>query len=208
MGGSRSRSRGGRRCAARGVGDREEDAGPVGEHAVLQALPRRPAARGRGLGAEFDTRPCRLPQLRGVPVFEVDLPANSARKEAALRKRFGRVPDGVTLVPVDWEAQDFRTFVVWEAVTQYLTEPAVRRTLAQLGDLAPGSRLAFTHVRKDFLDGKEFYGVRSAYDDFVVKWRLRRFGLEPGEVAGLTNVDSAYIARYLDVSTAYIGKGF
>jgi methyltransferase (TIGR00027 family) len=150
------------------------------------------------LGAGFDTRAYRLPELRGIPVYEVDLPASTARKTAALRKRFGRVPDGVTLVPVDFETQDFRqelgrhgftggqkTFVVWEAVTQYLTEPAVRHTLEHLADVAPGSRLAFTYLRQDFLDGTEFYGARAAYDDFVVKWRLWRFGLHPGEVAGL-----------------------
>ncbi|WP_206791930.1 SAM-dependent methyltransferase [Amycolatopsis sp. MtRt-6] len=150
------------------------------------------------LGAGFDTRAYRLPPLRGIPVYEVDLPANVTRKEAALRKHFGRVPVGVTLVPVDFETQQLRaelarhgftggrkTFVVWEAVTQYLTEPAVRHTLAQLTDLGPGSRLAFTYVRKDFLDGEEFYGARAAHDDFVTKWRLWRFGLRPGDVAGL-----------------------
>jgi O-methyltransferase involved in polyketide biosynthesis len=33
----------------------------------------------------------------------VDLPANTARKTTTLRRQFGRVPDGVTLVPVDFE---------------------------------------------------------------------------------------------------------
>ncbi|MEQ0565208.1 class I SAM-dependent methyltransferase [Amycolatopsis sp. NEAU-NG30] len=60
------------------------------------------------LGAGFDTRAYRLPQLRGIPVYEVDLPAGTTRKAAALRKHFGRIPDGVTLVPVDFETQDFR----------------------------------------------------------------------------------------------------
>jgi methyltransferase (TIGR00027 family) len=150
------------------------------------------------LGAGFDTRAYRLPELRGIPVCEVDLPAGTARKSAALRKQFGRIPDGVTLVPVDFETQDLReelgrhgfaggqkTFVVWEAVTQYLTEAAVRRTLEHLTDVAPGSRLGFTYLRRDFLDGTHSYGARAAYDDFVVKRRLWRFGLHPGEVAGL-----------------------
>ncbi|WP_439381117.1 SAM-dependent methyltransferase [Amycolatopsis lexingtonensis] len=170
-------------CRKRYVDDQLLDAAAEGLDAVVV------------LGAGFDTRACRL---RGIPVFEVDLPANTARKAAALRRRFGRIPEDVTLVPVDFETQDFReelrrhglaggrkTFVVWEAVTQYLTEPAVRRTLEQLADLAPGSRLAFTYIRKDFLDGEEFYGARAAYEDFVVKWRLWRFGLAPGEVEGL-----------------------
>ena len=149
------------------------------------------------LGAGFDTRACRLPALSEIPVFEVDLPANIDRKRAALTKALGRVPDNVTLVPIDFETQNLadtlaqhgypggRTFFIWEAVTQYLTEDGVRRTLDVLATASAGSRLAFTYVRKDFLDGKQFYGARAAYNDFVVKRRLWRFGLEPGDVAGL-----------------------
>jgi O-methyltransferase involved in polyketide biosynthesis len=40
-------------------------------------------------------------------------------------------------------------------VTQYLTEPGVRKTLDFLARAAGGSRLAFTYVRKDFLEGKD-----------------------------------------------------
>jgi methyltransferase (TIGR00027 family) len=150
------------------------------------------------LGAGFDTRAYRVPGLDGIPVWELDLPANIARKEAALRRCFGRVPDGVTLVPVDFETQDLqqeltrhgyrlgsRTFVAWEAVTQYLTEAGVRRTLEHLAHTGPGSRLAFTYLRKDFLDGVTTFGADVAYQDFVVKRRLWRFGLDPEQVAGL-----------------------
>ncbi|MDX3192270.1 SAM-dependent methyltransferase [Streptomyces sp. MN03-5084-2B] len=148
------------------------------------------------LGAGFDTRACRLPALRGLPVFEVDLPANTTRKEAALRKAFGRVPDGITLVGVDFETQDLadelgkhghrtarRTFFIWEAVTQYLTEAGVRRTLDVLSAAPAGSGLAFTYLRQDFLDGTASYGAQAAYEDFVVKRRLWRFGLQPDGVA-------------------------
>ena len=94
------------------------------------------------LGAGYDTRAYRLPELGGIPICEVDLPTNIARKAAALRRCFGRVPPGVTLLPVDFETDDLaerldhegfnagaRTVYVWEAVTQYLTEPAVRQTM-------------------------------------------------------------------------------
>ena len=37
------------------------------------------------LGAGYDTRAYRLNELSGIPICEVDLPANIARKEAALR---------------------------------------------------------------------------------------------------------------------------
>ncbi|HEY3468471.1 MAG TPA: SAM-dependent methyltransferase, partial [Amycolatopsis sp.] len=147
------------------------------------------------LGAGFDTRAYRLPALGGIPVFEVDLPSNTARKEAALRRAFGSATKPVTLVPVDFETQDLaeelaahgyrsgaQTFFVWEAVTQYLTEAAVRRTLDVLAAAPPGSGLAFTYLRKDFLDGTETYGARAAYDEFVVRDGLWKFGLHPDEV--------------------------
>ncbi|ADJ47503.1 O-methyltransferase [Amycolatopsis mediterranei S699] len=154
------------------------------------------------LGAGFDTRAYRLSALHGIPVYEVDLPANIARKEAALRKAFGRLPESVTLVPVDFETQDLaeelaehgyrsaqRTFFIWEAVTQYLTETAVRRTLDVLSAAPPGSGLTFTYIRQDFLDGTTSYGAQAAHDEFVVKRRLWHFGLHPGEVA-------AFLAGY------------
>ncbi|MDA3624047.1 SAM-dependent methyltransferase [Saccharopolyspora sp. WRP15-2] len=161
------------------------------------------AAAGDGLdavvvlGAGFDTRAHRLPFLDGTPFYEVDLPENIARKRAALQKLYGKVPDQVTLVPLDFESQDLagalaergwdagqRTFFVWEAVTQYLTEVAVRRTFDFLETARTGSRLVFTYVRKDFLDGREMYGAEAAHREYVADSELWRFGWEPEEVAG------------------------
>jgi methyltransferase (TIGR00027 family) len=55
------------------------------------------------LGAGYDTRACRLPELAGIPVCEVDLPGNIARRAAALRRCFGRVPPDIRLLAVDFE---------------------------------------------------------------------------------------------------------
>ena len=95
-----------------------------------------------------------------IPVFEVDLPVNIARKEAAVQRAIGAVPASVHLVPLDFERDDLittlaghgyrpdaRTFFIWEGVTQYLTENAVRATLGALRAAAGGSRLVFTYVR-------------------------------------------------------------
>ena len=129
------------------------------------------------LGAGYDTRAYRLPELAAIPVCEVDLPGNIARKAAALRRCFGRVPPGVRLLAVDFETDslaerldregfgpDKRIFYIWEGVTPYLTEPAVRKTMSHLAYAAPGSRLVFTFIRKDFLDGEEMYGARGIYE--------------------------------------------
>ncbi|MFE0020822.1 SAM-dependent methyltransferase [Amycolatopsis sp. NPDC059021] len=154
------------------------------------------------LGAGFDTRAYRLPALAAIPVYEVDLPANIDRKRAALIQALGHIPGNVTLVPIDFETQNLadtlalhgytaqrRTFFVWEAVTQYLTEDGVRRTFDVLATAPTGSQLVFTYVRQDFLDGTTRYGAEAAYAEFVVKRQLWRFGMTPGHVA-------AFLAEY------------
>ncbi|WP_216902109.1 SAM-dependent methyltransferase [Nocardia alni] len=145
------------------------------------------------LGAGFDTRGYRLVAPRGIPDFEVDMPVNIEAK----RKRMP-VPRHVTLVPIDFEAGDLsatlaaagyraadKTLFIWEGVTQYLTESAVRTTLGHLSGAAPGSRLGFTYVRKDFLDGTKDYDSPRTYRRFVAPDRLWRFGLNPADVGPL-----------------------
>jgi methyltransferase (TIGR00027 family) len=147
------------------------------------------------LGAGFDTRAYRLPGLATLPVFEVDSPENIAAKRASLQALYGRLPDAVRLVPIDFERQDLatalsdhgyraelKTFFVWEAVTQYLHEEAVRNTFDFLARAASGSRLVFTYIRKDFLDGVELYGAAPTYQRFRVKQQLWHFGLDPEQV--------------------------
>ena len=144
------------------------------------------------LGAGLDTRAYRLVPP-GIPVFEVDLPANVADKRARLV-----IPDAVTLVPIDFEQESLqallaaygylprtRTVFVWEGVTQYLTESAVRRTLEVLAEAGSGSRLVFTYVRADFLDGTDDYGSEVLYRRFVAKDPLWHFGMRPEEVGAL-----------------------
>ena len=143
------------------------------------------------LGAGFDTRPYRLPALSGLPVWEIDQHENSKAKKSRLRKLFGAIPSNVKFVPVDFDQDDLAsilaaqgfsankpTFFIWEAVTQYLTEQGVRATFDWLAKAAPGSRLVFTYVRKNFLDGKVLYGWESGYRRFVAS-KVWLFGMEP-----------------------------
>ncbi|MBB5137445.1 methyltransferase (TIGR00027 family) [Thermocatellispora tengchongensis] len=175
------------------------------------------------LGTGLDTRAYRLVAPAGAAAFEVDLPANIAMKGERLREIYGGTPGGVTLVPLDFETHDLGhalttnglrpelpMILVWEAVTQYLTEDGVRRTLSALAGAAPGSRFIFTYVLRDFLDGVRFYGAEKAHREFVAKRGIWRLGLAPGEVADLLaeygwaereQVGAAeYLARYVKPS--------
>jgi methyltransferase (TIGR00027 family) len=149
------------------------------------------------LGAGLDTRAYRLAHRSDIPVFEVDLPVNIERKKATVRRVLGGLPPSVRLVPVDFERDDlaaelekhnfhanFRTFFIWEGVTQYLTEDAVRATFCYLQTAAAGSRLVFTYVQRDFIDGENLYGANSTYRRFRVRKQIWHFGLRPDEVSG------------------------
>lgn len=150
------------------------------------------------LGAGLDTRACRIARHGDLPVFEVDQQVNIDRKAAALSRVFGAIPPSVHLVPVDFEKdallptleshgyrRDRRTFFIWEGVTQYLSPDAVRATLAQTGAAAPGSRLIFTYIRQDFIDGTELHGAERVYRRFRTRDAVWRSGLVPEDVADL-----------------------
>jgi methyltransferase (TIGR00027 family) len=147
------------------------------------------------LGAGLDTRACRFARRTDVPMFEVDLPVNIARKAATVRRVLGGAPPSVHLVPVDFERddlsavlaehgyrQDFRTFFIWEGVTQYLTEDAVRASFDYLKTAASSSRLVFTYVRRDFIDGQNLYDTPYTYRKMRGRSQLWRFGMRTEEV--------------------------
>jgi methyltransferase (TIGR00027 family) len=106
------------------------------------------------LGAGLDTRAFRMPSLADVAVYEVDHPATQAykRRKASALTALAR---SVTFVAVDFESSslaeslsrtefhsDQPTVWIWEGVVMYLTDEAVRATLADMARCsAPGSML-------------------------------------------------------------------
>lgn len=149
------------------------------------------------LGAGLDTLAAGVVVPTGVPVFEVDMPENIATKRERLRAVLGEIPAKLHLVEVRFGEQDLATTLaehgfragtptvfVWEAVSQYLTEDAVRQVLSFLGTAAIGSRLLFTFVRRDYLDGTEMYGAAALHKRYV-EGGVWHFAIEPSEVDGL-----------------------
>jgi methyltransferase (TIGR00027 family) len=143
------------------------------------------------LGAGFDTRAYRFPALANTTVWELDQPKNIKTKQARLLKVFGNIPAHVRLVAIDFDGEDLgsilkahgystdkRTFFIWEAVTQYLTLKGIKTTFDFLANAASGSRLAFTYVLKDFLEGRDMYGWEKIYEKFVTT-KIWIFGMDP-----------------------------
>jgi methyltransferase (TIGR00027 family) len=113
------------------------------------------------LGAGLDSRAARLGQ-RGVRFFEVDHPTTQADKLARAYALPGYPFENATYVPCDFAVNDFvekldssgfradiPSLLIWEGVTYYLDEPAVRATLRRIADkLHPSSVIIFDHVGK------------------------------------------------------------
>ena len=130
-----------------------------------------------------------------MSAWEVDQSENIKSKQANLEKILGSIPKNITLVPINFIEQELgavlkeygyfsntKTFFIWEAVSQYLTETSVRQTFNFLSQVSAGSRLAFTYVRKDFIEGKKLYGLEKFYDKIIVKDKVWHFGFEPNEL--------------------------
>lgn len=172
------------------------------------------------LGAGFDTRAYRIAELASLQVYEVDLPQNIQSKRVELQRLFGGVPTHVKLVSMDFGSQELEgalqqagysggqpSFFIWEAVTQYISETAVRKVFEFLRKAPVRSQLVFTYVRKDFIEGKCMYGLDVLYHQTRVKKQLWKFGLEPEAIGAflgqyawkeLEQVGSAeYQERYL-----------
>ena len=74
-----------------------------------------------------------------------------------------------------------RTFLIWEEVTQSLTEDGAASTRRFLSKATRGSRLAFTYVRRVFLTASECTVKEAIYRRFVLG-AIWQFGMEPDAV--------------------------
>jgi methyltransferase (TIGR00027 family) len=117
------------------------------------------------LGAGYDTRAARLANGR-ARFFEVDQPSTQTDKRARLASIDYPI-DAATYVPCNFEREDFLerlaawgfaadrpAIFVWEGVVYYLTEGAVRATLARIASCDAHSRLFFDYVGKRFVEGE------------------------------------------------------
>lgn len=111
------------------------------------------------LGAGLDTRAARLTG-KGVRFFEVDHPATQADKRRRVRSISGYPEDAAIWVACDFGSEDFLALlvasgfdprrpavVIWEGVTMYLPELAIRATLRSVATLCePRTVLLFDHL--------------------------------------------------------------
>lgn len=170
------------------------------------------------LGAGFDCRAWRLPQLDGVTVFEVDHPATQGLKRRVMERETPRA--NVTYVPWHFEREPLDrlparlaldghdagalTMTISEGVLMYLTDGAVEATFDCIARLSsPGSRVTFSYMDRTLLtdparsQARERWAVRAMGEPF-------RHGFEPAALPawlrergfdGLRDESSADLAR-------------
>src|SRR6202453_3457001 len=117
------------------------------------------------LGAGFDCRAFRIPELRAAKIFEVDHPQTFATKREQLAQLLDREPANLTFVQIDFNRQSLeavlrragfdpsqRCIFLWEGVTNYLTAEAVTAVMRFVASCAAGTELIFTYVHRLALD--------------------------------------------------------
>jgi methyltransferase (TIGR00027 family) len=125
------------------------------------------------LGAGYDSRAYRMPELKGVRTFEVDHPVTASLKRKRLEAVFGEVPGHVAYVQVDFNRDDLgerlstagydgteRALFVLSGVAPYLPEEAVKETLGWVARQASGSSIVFDYLWSElFDDPAPFHGL-------------------------------------------------
>ncbi len=118
------------------------------------------------LGAGFDSRAARLARP-GIRFFEVDQPASQAEKRARIQAQPSYPAGAATYVACDFAKDDFLdrlvasgfdvaapALILWEGVTYYLPEVAIRTTLERIAKAChPESLLLFDYFTRDFVEG-------------------------------------------------------
>ncbi|MGW2421880.1 class I SAM-dependent methyltransferase [Streptomyces sp. NPDC001709] len=154
------------------------------------------------LGAGLDTFAQRKPETASrLRVFEIDQPGPQAFKRRRLAELGLGVPDGLHLVPVDFEAdgESWPTrltaagfdagrpaVITSTGVTMYLTKEATAATLRQIAALAPGSTLAMTFLLpEELVDERDRAGLKASETGARASGTPFRSFYTPGDMLNL-----------------------
>lgn len=146
------------------------------------------------LGAGLDTRVYTLNSISKLPIWELDQKPVIKNKQKQLTRIYGTLPGNIKNVGIDFDQEDIgevlkrngysnykKIFFIWEAVTQYLEEESVKSMFDFLSHAQSGSKIAFTYVLKDFIEGKKMYDMEYFYKNEVLK-KIWIFGFNPKEL--------------------------
>lgn len=173
------------------------------------------------LGAGYDGRAWRMPELAGVRVFEIDHPATQGDKRAHLSE-LPPTRAVVSFVSIDFERESLASVLecaghnpssptcwIWEGVVMYLTRDAMRATLADIaGSSAPGSTLIVNYhtVHRRFVARLIYRLIGepqiSAWSPEEMGADLRSVGFAVGEDSGMADWNDRFAQGQAKVERA------
>ena len=123
-------------------------------------------------------------------------PDTQAAKQRVLKRLLPALPTHARFVAVDFTRDDLpsairragyresaRTFILWEGVTNYLTDDAVDATLRWCSRASPGSVVLFTYVHRDVLTQPSvFAGTKNLFASLEKAGERFTFGMDPSHV--------------------------
>jgi len=142
------------------------------------------------MGAGYDTRAYKFCQNQGIKTFEIDTESTQTHKIKAL-KDAGLDTEWIHFVPVDFNNEFWleklikegfergkKNFFLWEGVTLYLPEEAVRQTIKTITEASTeGSVLAFDVYSLSFVDPDSFF-LKMTTKSLKVTGETLQYGLD------------------------------
>ncbi len=150
------------------------------------------------LGSGYDTRAIRFKDsIQRTNIFELDAPTTQQHKKKLLRKHNISIPLQVSFLPINFMKKNManvlssagydtsqKSFFIWEGVTMYLPEEAIKETLAFIkNNSGCGSTVAFDYFYKSFVEGKYYYyGAKELIESVSKTGEPYQFGIEKGKI--------------------------
>jgi len=149
------------------------------------------------LGAGFDTRALRFQHLtKGIQIYELDAPTTLEEKKRCLKRKKIVLPENLVFVPVNFNTDMLsqallsstynpgkKTLFIWEGVTMYIPEIAVKETLSFIKHFsAAGSTLIFDYFNESVIKGTcTSYGADKLSESVSELGEHFKFGIEEGK---------------------------
>jgi len=141
------------------------------------------------LGAGYDTMAYTLLSIANTSVWELDQRDVMETKTKRIEASLGEVPANVKLIAIDFDhdnidqtlknqgyTNEIPTFFILEGVTQYLDEENIKKMFTFLSHAKTGSKLVFTYVLREFIEGVEMYEMKQLYKKYVFP-KIWKFGI-------------------------------
>lgn len=152
------------------------------------------------LGSGMDSKAYYMDGIQNIHYFEVDHPEVIALKKEKIKSIFGKLPDHVSYVPVDFNKQNVKTelskagfnlkhktLFICESVSPYLTEDENKAIFELVGQSKPGSKFVFTYVKEELISGEGLTQktLLNIHDTYVKKDNILIHGYNPNTIEEL-----------------------